>query len=79
MIVSYSLDRRLSLSQSRFGLKRIISNISSRRRRDSSVGIATGYGLDEQGGGRQFESRNGQKIFTFPYRPDRVWGPPNLL
>jgi hypothetical protein len=42
--------------------------------RDSS---ATGYGLDDQG--REFESREGQKIFTSPYRPDRLWGPPNLL
>jgi hypothetical protein len=32
-----------------------------------------------RGGGREFESRCGQKIFTSPYRPDRLWGPPNLL
>jgi hypothetical protein len=36
---------------------------------DSSVGIATGYGLDDQG----------EREFTSPYRPDRLWGPPNLL
>jgi hypothetical protein len=29
--------------------------------RDSSVGIATGYGLDEQGG-REFESRSGKRF-----------------
>jgi hypothetical protein len=29
--------------------------------RDSSVGIATGYGLDDQGGW-EFESRQGQKF-----------------
>jgi hypothetical protein len=30
-------------------------------------------------GGLEFESRWGQQIFTSPYRPDRLWGPPNLL
>jgi hypothetical protein len=38
----------------------------------SSVGIATGYGLDDLG----IESRWG-KIFR--KRPDRPWGPPSLL
>jgi hypothetical protein len=45
--------------------------------RDSSVGIATGYGLDDQGGGVRVPV--GSKIFTSPYRQDRFWGPPNLL
>jgi hypothetical protein len=45
--------------------------------RDSSVGIATGYGLDDQGGGSSSPGK--VKIFTFPYRPDRLWGPQNLL
>jgi hypothetical protein len=36
--------------------------------RGSSVGIATGYGLDERGA----------RIFTSPYQ-NRLWGPPNLL
>jgi hypothetical protein len=40
--------------------------------RDSSVGIATGYG-------REFASPGRVKIFTSPYRPDRLWSPPNLL
>jgi hypothetical protein len=40
--------------------------------RDSSVGIATGYGLDDR-------VPVGSNIFTSPYRPDRLWGPPNLL
>jgi hypothetical protein len=46
--------------------------------RDSSVGIATGYGLDNQGGGGS-SSPDRVKIVTSPYRPDRLWGPPNLL
>ena len=41
--------------------------------RDSSVGIATGYGLDGPG----IESRWGDEIFRT--RPDQPWGPPNLL
>jgi hypothetical protein len=41
--------------------------------RDSSVGIATGYGMDEQGG-REFRVPIGsKKIVISPYRPDRLW------
>jgi hypothetical protein len=40
--------------------------------RDSSVGIATGYGLDGLG----IESRWGR---DFSHSPDRPWGPPSLL
>ena len=43
------------------------------RGRDSSVGIATRYGLDGLG----IESRWGCEIFRT--RPDRPWGPPSLL
>ena len=38
----------------------------------SSVGIATGYGLDGPG----IESRWGE---IFRTSPDRLWGPPSLL
>jgi hypothetical protein len=41
--------------------------------RDSSVGRATGYGLD----GRGIKSRWGGEIYRTC--PDRPWGPPNLL
>jgi hypothetical protein len=41
--------------------------------RDNAVGIATGYGLDDQGVGVRVPMR--AKIFTFPYRPDRLWSP----
>jgi len=40
--------------------------------RDSSVGIATAYGLDGPG----IESRWGE---IFRTSPDRPWGPPSLL
>jgi len=42
--------------------------------RDSSVGIATRYGLDGPG----IESRCGEGEI-FRTRPDRPWGPPSLL
>jgi hypothetical protein len=41
--------------------------------RDSSVGIATRYGLDDPG----IESRWRGEIFST--RSDRPWGPPSLL
>jgi hypothetical protein len=45
--------------------------------RDSSVGIVTGYGLDDQGVGVRVPV--GARIFTSPCGPDRLWGPPSLL
>jgi hypothetical protein len=42
--------------------------------RDSVVGIATCYRLDDRGVGAQVPV--GVRIFTFPNRPDRLWGPP---
>jgi hypothetical protein len=44
---------------------------------DSVVGIATGYGLDDRGIGVRVPV--GSRIFSFPQRPDRLWGPPSLL
>jgi hypothetical protein len=44
---------------------------------DSSVGIATGYELDDQVDGIRVPV--GERIFSSPSRPDRLWGPPNLL
>jgi hypothetical protein len=38
--------------------------------RESAVGIATGYGL---------RVPVGLRILTSTRRPDRLWGPPNLL
>jgi hypothetical protein len=45
--------------------------------RDSVVSIATGYGMDDRGIG--FRVPVGSRIFSFPRRPDQLWGPPNLL
>jgi hypothetical protein len=47
------------------------------RSRDSEVGIATGYGLDDRGVGVRVPV--GARIFSSPRRPDRLWGPSNLL
>ena len=45
--------------------------------RDSVVGIATGYGMDDRGVGVRVPVES--RIFSSPRRPDRLWGPPNLL
>jgi hypothetical protein len=45
--------------------------------RDSSVGAATGYWLDDRGVGVRVPV--GWRIFTSPCRPDRLWASPNLL
>jgi hypothetical protein len=44
------------------------------RSQDSSVGIATGYGLESPG---SIPCR--KQFFCFSQRPDRLWGPPRLL
>jgi hypothetical protein len=46
--------------------------------RDSSVGIATALSrLDDRGVGVRIPVV--WRIFSYPRRPDRLWGPPNLL
>jgi hypothetical protein len=52
-------------------------NVYSPWSRNSSVSIATGYGLDDRGVG--FRVPVGSRIFSSTRRPDRFWGPPNLL
>jgi hypothetical protein len=49
----------------------------STRSRDSVVGIAISYGLDDRGFGVRVPV--GLKIFSSPESPDRLWGPPSLL
>jgi hypothetical protein len=41
------------------------------------VGIVTGYGPDDRGVGVRVPVR--LRLFSSPRRPDRLWGPPNLL
>jgi hypothetical protein len=45
--------------------------------RGSVVGIASSYGLDDQGIG--VRAPVGRMVLTSPYRPDRLWGSPNFL
>jgi hypothetical protein len=45
--------------------------------RDSVVGIAIGYGLEERGVGVRVPVVS--RIFSSPRRPDRLWGLPSLL
>jgi hypothetical protein len=45
--------------------------------RDSSVGIATSYELDDRGVGVRVPV--GSRIFSSPRHTERLWGPPNLL
>jgi hypothetical protein len=45
--------------------------------RDSVVGIATGYVMDDRGVGVRVPV--GSRIFSYPPSPDRLWGPPSLL
>jgi hypothetical protein len=47
------------------------------RNRDSAVGIAIGYGLDDRGVGVRVPV--GSNIFSPPRRADRLCGPPNLM
>jgi glutamine synthetase len=47
------------------------------RSRDSVVGTATSYGLGDRGVGVRVPV--GSRISSSPLRPDRLWGPPNLL
>jgi hypothetical protein len=44
--------------------------------RDSVVGIAPGYVLDDRGAGVRVPV--GSRIFTSPCWPDQLWGPHNL-
>jgi hypothetical protein len=55
----------------------IIGNTVCQRSRDSSVGIATGYGLDDQGEPEFEPDRVNNVRFSISSRP--LWGPPNLL
>jgi hypothetical protein len=55
-----------------------LSTLFSNKSRDSSVGIALGHGLDDRGSRVRFLA-GGWEFFSSSSRPDRLWGPPNLL
>jgi hypothetical protein len=56
-------------------IREMLATVQFRRSRDSSVGIAIGYGLD----GRGSIPGEGNRFFFSAQRPDRLWGPPSLL
>jgi hypothetical protein len=47
------------------------------RSQGSTVGVGTGYGLDDRGVGVRVPV--GSRIFSSLHCPDRLWGPPSLL
>jgi hypothetical protein len=55
----------------------LVTHITTIRSRDSSVGIATGYGLNSRG--VEVRVPVGARIFSSPRRSDRIWDPPTLL
>jgi hypothetical protein len=57
-------------------LCRFISYSMLARSRDSSVGMATGYGWTTD---VRVRVPVGSRIFSSPHRPDRIWGPPSLI
>jgi hypothetical protein len=54
-----------------------LNNVQLIVSRDSAVGIAISYWLADQGFGVRVPV--GTRIFYSPHRPERHWGPPNLL
>jgi hypothetical protein len=55
----------------------IIILVSESNNPSISLGTAIGYELDERELGVRVQV--GSTIFTSRYRPDRLWGPPNLI
>jgi hypothetical protein len=55
----------------------LLLDLSAKVERGSAVDIATAYGLDERDVG--VPSPDGVRMFSSPYRPDRLWAPPSLL
>jgi hypothetical protein len=67
----------MSLRVETFNMKDHIIHSYIPINRDSVVGVTNGYGLDGKGVGVRIPV--GSKIVSSPRRPDRLWGPPNLL
>jgi hypothetical protein len=75
-----SMDLDISVAQNTYQNRSIYIFISTQfilLSRDSVVDIATSHGLFNRGVGVRVPVRS--RIFFSPRRPDRLWGPPNLL
>jgi hypothetical protein len=70
------LENNIAIKSARIKFRKYKS-INQSMSLDSVVGIATGYGVHDLGAGVRIPV--GSRIFTSPYRPDRLWGPSNLL
>jgi hypothetical protein len=68
-----SATNRLSYGMARY----YVTYSPSCRSQDSVVGIAISYGLDDREVGVRVPVE--LRIFSSPDRPDRLWGPLNLL
>jgi hypothetical protein len=53
----------------------LVISVNNMRSRDSAVGIASGYGMNDQ----EVEVPVGSRIFFSPCLSDPLWGPPNFL
>jgi hypothetical protein len=72
--IRYIATRREDLETIKFG---VVNHILCRPMKVLQLFVVTCYGLDDRGVGVQVPV--GLRIFTSPNRPDRLWGPPNLL
>jgi hypothetical protein len=70
---------RYSLSSCLEGLRKITKPLIQDKSRDSSVGIATGYGLDDRSSMVPFPGEGGWEFFSSQPRPKQLWGPLRLL
>jgi hypothetical protein len=78
IVVNYATSKNLTVTSTMFphcNIHKLI--LKSHDRKESAVCIATGYGLDDRDVGVRI--RVGSRILASPYRPDRLWGPHNLL
>jgi hypothetical protein len=55
----------------------LILKLIHRKGEKQGSGIATGYGLDGRGVGVRLPV--GERFFSSPRSPERLWGPPSLL
>jgi hypothetical protein len=72
-----SAFQRLSMMTIRDCLFNITATTLHIRSRNSSVGTATGFGLNDRRVGVRVPV--GSRIFSSPHHRDRLWGPPSLL
>jgi hypothetical protein len=68
---------QVSIAWEKQVIQLLLNLLTEIRSRDSAVGIATGYGLDDRGVGVRVPV--GSRIFSSPRSPHRLCGTPSLL